>query len=220
MRLITPVLLTVLALAQQTAHAQPTQFDASFDGDGELESALPSPPAPFEARKFNRIAVDDQNRTVIVGYGYGHNVGDPATMLVGRLLPDGIRDPSFGSAGIAVPLSGAETKPSDILVMPDNSIYVCGMQDLGGIQQVGFVLRLRPDGTLDSRFAATSIVPGVFFHDGAGRGDPLLRAPTLPATVTCWQPVANFWRSINPWSFDSSRTANRIRALARLVGRF
>lgn len=67
---------------------------------------------------------------------------------VARLNSDGSLDTTFGAAGLATP-TGSLT-PTDVLVLPDDSIMVTGGTTTGAT-----FAKLRPDGSVDSSFGTS-----------------------------------------------------------------
>ncbi|MEZ5462330.1 hypothetical protein [Dokdonella sp.] len=155
MRLPSLPIFALLALAMTTAYAQFPQFDTSFGINGELENPLPSLPGIDGDREFKAAAYDHEGRIVIGGDDV--ESGFYPVARVGRLLPSGLADASYGSAGVAT-LSRAAVngmRVNDILVLPDGSALVCGTAELSN-RKAGFVARLDINGQQDVMWAPGS----------------------------------------------------------------
>lgn len=90
-----------------------------------------------------------------VGAGEGRKDADFAVL---RLNPDGTRDTSFGSGGVAlvgVAPNVSET-PKTAVELPDGTTVVTGYANIGGIVKI-VLFRLSPGGTLDPAFGTEGI---------------------------------------------------------------
>jgi uncharacterized delta-60 repeat protein len=104
------------------------------------------------------IAVEADGGTLVAGYSNA-NGGDFAVM---RLTNDLQPDPSFGTAGHAFVDLGGLDSATGMVVQPDGKIVLAGSsQAPGGKPQVA-VVRLQPNGSLDSTFGKGGkvVVPG------------------------------------------------------------
>jgi uncharacterized delta-60 repeat protein len=130
--------------------------------------------------------------TVTFSVGAGDDRSGPATFTVVRLLANGTLDPGFGGTGIVslplTPFSGLGAGAIAVRGGPSNTLLVAGtdVTEKGSLR--GVVLRLKPNGTLDARFAHNGIARiaragrdlrvTAFTRDGRGRivvagtGDP------------------------------------------------
>lgn len=87
-------------------------------------------------------------------------------LVVFRILPDGTRDPAFGSDGqfrLSTAEHGFRHGATSLVLDPDGRIVVAGSRDDKLI-----VLRLLPDGSLDSSFATAGIFAGPANVDYSG----------------------------------------------------
>jgi uncharacterized delta-60 repeat protein len=114
------------------------------------------------------VAVDASGRIVFVG---GISALDDQA-AVGRLMPDGALDSSFGAGGTEV-LSVAGPPPEQaqayaVAIQPDGKIVIAGETYTGyPWRGPGFVARLKPDGDLDPGFGDGG-VKTIDFHDFPG----------------------------------------------------
>lgn len=101
--------------------------------------------------------------------------GPAARVAVLRLNTDGSTDTSFGSTGLAVQAFSANTDIAKaIVVQPDGRLLVSGRT--GGTNRNTGVIRLRPDGTLDTSFGSN----GLFVVDFDNFPDEAERALLQP----------------------------------------
>jgi uncharacterized delta-60 repeat protein len=107
------------------------------------------------------IAVEADGGILLAGYSSANGAYDFA---VERLTKDLQPDPSFGTAGHAlIDLGGSDTAQA-IAVQPDGKIILAGTTSSGKTSQFA-VVRLQPNGTLDSTFgkggkAIVNVFPG------------------------------------------------------------
>ena len=143
--------------------------DKSFSGDGRVK-------CPFcdqtGSHDLNALAIDAQDRIVVVGSG-----PDPATpgnnaFAVARFLPNGTLDRTFADKGIALtPMGDAGPDyAADVAIDTEGRIVVAGISDAPDLGSSGFALaRYLPDGKLDPAFSGDGRVqtelPGVVNSD-------------------------------------------------------
>lgn len=114
--------------------------DAAFGGDGTVEIAA--------LTALRGGAVDAQGRLLAVGAVLPTVASQrPA---VARLTPSGALDPTFGSGGLVT--SQRDGSGASVAVGPDGLIAVGGSVRGTGLSEP-YVMLLRPDGSLDARFA-------------------------------------------------------------------
>jgi uncharacterized delta-60 repeat protein len=105
--------------------------------------------------RLGAMAVDNDGRVVIAGSRQEAECC-PRSIFVLRVLPTGLPDPDFGSAGIVIlpPLQG---EPG---VEGATSMHVDGDRILVGGESLddAFVMRLAPDGQIDSTFDGDGFV--------------------------------------------------------------
>jgi len=125
--------------------------DKSFGTNGVVVEANPN--SPTLRVTAQGLAVDRKGRIVVVGVTSGSLGND---IIVVRLLSDGTFDKSFGGTGVGV-YSAAE--PSDdevtsVSIDQYDRIITCGYSDVIG----PFVLRITPEGNVDSTFGSSGVV--------------------------------------------------------------
>jgi uncharacterized delta-60 repeat protein len=91
------------------------------------------------------VVLEPDGRIVAAG---GTNLG----LTVARFFPDGRLDPAFGVRGVATARSGGLGGASDVALQADGGIVVAA-----GGQRVAALVRVRPDGKLDSDFGEEGI---------------------------------------------------------------
>jgi uncharacterized delta-60 repeat protein len=99
--------------------------------------------------------------TVTFTIGAGPGRPGPATFTTVRLLPNGALDPSFGGTGmVSVPLgpgTGNGIGAAALRGGPAQTTLVAGTDLSSGGTPRGSVVRLKPDGSLDKRFARSGV---------------------------------------------------------------
>ncbi|KAJ3053182.1 hypothetical protein HK102_011751, partial [Quaeritorhiza haematococci] len=90
--------------------------------------------------------------------------------LVGRVMPNGTLDPTFGVGGVvALSVGSGSSEAGAVAIQPDDDKIVVGGDAAEGML---FVLRLNGNGTLDKSFGVGGIrfvsVPGVRTYSGVG----------------------------------------------------
>lgn len=126
----------------------------------------------FDGGRVAASALDAEGRVVLAGYTYD---GTDTDVVVVRMSPDGVLDPSFGSSGVVrLDALGGLSDWGDyafsVALDGEGRILVAGRSvathDGSRRDYDLVVLRLRPDGSLDPSFGDG----GVFLWDG-GHGD-------------------------------------------------
>ena len=129
--------------------------DPTFDGDGVVDVAV----LGLSGRATSLLVRADGTVTFTVGPG-AEAVG-AATFYAVRLLPTGAPDPGWGGTGVvAVPLGpGSGTGIGAVAVSrgPGTTTLVAGTDLSATGQPRGTVIRLRADGTLDTRFGSRGV---------------------------------------------------------------
>jgi uncharacterized delta-60 repeat protein len=128
-------------LVESTDTSDKTRFLA-FTSNGVIDSAFGTNgifELPQERLYTSSICVQDDDK--IIGAGQFNKT---AKLCVYRLLPNGKLDPSFGERGIFKLQGGAGAGASDVLILKNKKILVCGDQSTSN---GGVILRLNNDVT-------------------------------------------------------------------------
>jgi uncharacterized delta-60 repeat protein len=125
--LVALMMLTLAVLAPDAAQAalEPGQLDPGF-GSGGLLSFEPSLAAPKRSY-LESTAIDASGRILVAGAA--SDAGGHEAVLVGRLLPDGTPDVTFGSGGFVVRQVGQGTSEDG----PDSFATFVGPAPDGGV---------------------------------------------------------------------------------------
>lgn len=128
-------------------HGRPPLVRVGTDGSSDLAFAARLG-SGFDGA-VSSISVQDDG-TILVGGSFGAVDGVPAPHLA-RLAADGTPDTAF-SAALGSGFGGAQV--TSVAVQPDGKILIGGSFIRFGDDRVGSLVRLDPDGTLDSAFTA------------------------------------------------------------------
>jgi uncharacterized delta-60 repeat protein len=151
------LVLALLALGAQPAHALPGQLDSSFNPWGTLPGTrIVGLGAPGTNPSLaNAVAIDSNGRVVVAGRAdRGGTTG--ADVLVARFLTNGELDTSFGTNGAVTFSVGpgvAWDEATALALTPTDEIIVAGWADMGG--ETGrdvFVTKLAEDGSFVDGF--------------------------------------------------------------------
>ena len=129
-------------------------LDPSFGGDGVVTIG-------FDGGFAGLFRVARQDDGAIVGVG-----GTKESLLVMRVLADGSFDPGFGEDGVVELPWGVATNGVMVgygcAIQPDGKILVAArvLGSYKGLAGLGVVVRLLPDGELDTSFAGQGYVAG------------------------------------------------------------
>jgi uncharacterized delta-60 repeat protein len=127
------------------AIADDGNIDGTFaGGSGRIDGS--------NAHAWEAVAVGP----VDVIFAAGQEAASPKTVVVTKVTKDGAPDPAFGSAGITTHVVGdasTDGKATAIAVQKDGKLVIAGSAMHGG-RSVMVVLRLLPDGKLDTTFGA------------------------------------------------------------------
>ena len=125
---------------------------------GQIDPAFSTVLLPeFGAGKLDALAsgVDEEGRILVAAcqppdcWGYA---------VVGRLLPDGSRDASFGNRGVVrTSVPGAHLEPRALAVAGDGSVVVAGEAWVNRARHL-FLARYRADGRPDHGFGVNGVV--------------------------------------------------------------
>jgi uncharacterized delta-60 repeat protein len=139
------------------AYAAPGDFDASFDGDGQVTTDFGSVDTAQD------VAVLENGKIVVAGYTSAGGTNDFA---LARYNPDGSLDTSFGSGGkVITPIGSSSDYARALAIQPDGKIVVAGSSYNGTTYDFA-VARYQPGGSLDGSFdgdgkVITSILSGL-----------------------------------------------------------
>ena len=148
-------ILAVLAAAASPAAAKPPHagsLDRSFGERGRVLLDLPG-----ERMRPRAMLVQPDGRIVVAGY-----ITDSPSLfdsgafygraLAIRLMPDGSLDRSFGAGGVARIQVGSPVAITGVGIQPDGSLLLAGIAHDEPGRDLGAVVRLRPDGAVDTGF--------------------------------------------------------------------
>lgn len=147
-RLLLCLSLTLTAgLSHSAAQAAPGDLDPSFGTGGKVTHDFGV--LGGTGGEAYAVQVLSDGKILLAG---SSAYGAEADFAVLRLQPDGTLDPAFGHNGkVAVPLGDREDIPHAMALDAQNRIVVAGEYNVG--QQTMFgVIRLMPDGALDTTF--------------------------------------------------------------------
>ncbi len=132
--------LIVGTLLTTPAGAKPGRLDRFFSGDGR-QTAFNNGGTGYG------VAIDGQQRIVVVGYTLGANTN----LAVARFLPNGRFDPNFSGDGRVMTTLGGSDYGFDVAIHPDGGIIVAGERVLNRSSRAA-VVRYGPRGRLNRDF--------------------------------------------------------------------
>jgi uncharacterized delta-60 repeat protein len=152
------VVAAALALLPSSALAGPGDLDAAFGAGGRLTAQFGLGDHEQSSHAL-AMAVAPDGRIVVAGTATDPDL-HPA-FLVARFTPDGRADDTFGGGGHTLIQAGAAPIPyaqaTAVGIAPDGGIVVAGnINDSPGHFAAGLV-RLLPDGSLDTSFATEGV---------------------------------------------------------------
>ena len=177
-------------------------FLARFTPNGALDPTFGNggKVVMMSASHLNGLALDAPGNIVVVGQVWNPFAGGYAE----RFTPNGSLDPSFGNGGVVEFPESSEffTSATAVAIQPGTgSIIVVGTNrtPTGGFT----IVRLNPDGTLDTTFNGTGTLTYVFPTDG-GAGDGNGEVPAGVALSSSGTIVVAGWAStaMNQTSWD------------------
>jgi uncharacterized delta-60 repeat protein len=154
---------------------------ARLNADGSLDSSFGTDGLADTQVAGLAAAVTVQADGKILLAGGGEQEGSGYDFKIIRLNQDGTLDTSFGNAGVAVlDLTGDRDMARDITVLADGKILVAGQSTYFGNPDFSLI-RLNPDGTLDTTFGA---LEGVLPRVDGGQGDDVLSGSYVPERLS------------------------------------
>jgi uncharacterized delta-60 repeat protein len=129
--------------------AQQGTLDSTFNGTGKL---ILAPRASHD--NANAIVVQQDSGIIVAGVSQGTSTG--FDVIVGRILPSGILDTTFGNSGwVVYDYGGFSDYAYDVDLQSDGKIIVTGAVSKSAANTEFLVIRLNPDGSFDSTFSST-----------------------------------------------------------------
>ena len=137
-------------------------LDASFGTNGKIIG-----PINIGEMVGNDIALQPDGKIIAVGYGFFPSSG----FAVHRYNANGTLDASFGAGGVVLTPVGEIAGASSVAIQADGKIVVAGSSSSPGQSYSDFtVVRLLPDGSLDTSFGGTGkVITSFGNHSHAGR---------------------------------------------------
>lgn len=132
-------------------------LDASFGTGGVVLTAQPG----MEFAYFRTVMIQNDGRILVAGGG--DPIGSAySTFLAARYLADGTIDSSFGTAGLQVidtnPSGSSSGVPKSAVLQTDGKLILVGYDTSGsGTNENWVVVRLNPDGSLDTTFSGDGL---------------------------------------------------------------
>jgi len=156
--MIVQSLISVLAASAvgAAAAAGDGELDPSFAGNGKAVVGFTNQSGdPVDVRAV-AVAIQQDNKIVLVGF----TDVDPSssTTVIARLERDGSLDQTFANSGRAAAPKGlfgsSENRGLGVALQSDGKILVLGARYDDNAVTHGYVMRLTPDGTLDTGFGS------------------------------------------------------------------
>ncbi len=121
------------------------------------------------------LAVQSDGKLLAAGAAYFDN--RPSVGVVSRFNSDGTPDPTFGQNGVRpyLPPGAASATLYSLAIQPDGKILAAGEYYIGSYQLGVVLVRLLPDGTLDSTFGSGGAVQRL----AVDYGETSLGAPSI-----------------------------------------
>lgn len=139
-------------------------LDASFDGDGIVNTPIPSATNPGAKGRTTGLALQPDGKIVAAGYGYDE-VGPMAKFdskfAAARYLASGQLDTGFGAAGSGIFTQQAgegEDSARAVALTPSGQVLLAGFYDAAASTHSPAAMRLTPAGALDPGFGSEGLV--------------------------------------------------------------
>lgn len=145
-------------------------LDTSFGAGGKVVVPL----GIATEDQCNALALQADGKILLAGYS---NAGSGNRFAIVRLLPNGLLDTSFGSGGILVVTvgTGGNDQARGVAVQNDGNILLGGSAVFAKTDYA--LIRLLPNGTLDSSFGSGGVVRQAFESDTEDQARALLIQP-------------------------------------------
>jgi uncharacterized delta-60 repeat protein len=144
-----------VAEAPLEQRAAPSNLDPTFNERGAVFASFGN-----EASDARALCVQPDGRVILAG-AVGDPKGDtPRDIAVARFLPDGSLDDGFGGGGWAiVDIGGSDDLANAVALQADGKIVVAGEAlDIDNNSLDVALVRLNPDGSVDTSFNGTGFV--------------------------------------------------------------
>lgn len=178
----------IVAVGSQAIPGNPFIFTVvRFDEDGELDTDFDTDGIRTVDLQYGgpAEAVELQPDGKIVAAGTDFTVAG-GRMTAVRLEDDGSLDPDFGTGGIAlVELDGFKyTEVDNMALAPAEAIVLEGFAIRTNDEDFGILVRLGPDGSVDTTFGADGVVPTETVAAIAVQGDGKILASIFDDAMT------------------------------------
>ena len=103
----------------------------------------------------NSLAIQSDGKIVAAGISNDGPRGNPEAMAIARFKPNGTLDPLFGSSGTVQFVAPGSTSSlaEVVIVLPSRKLLVGGQAQTGSGAH-GFIVRLKPNGAVDTTFGS------------------------------------------------------------------
>jgi uncharacterized delta-60 repeat protein len=134
--------------------------DGSLDTTFNSNGIVTTPVGNIDDHAY-AIAIQNDGKIVVAGDTETGGVGVYTQFVIVRYNTDGSLDTTFNSDGIVkTSIGGIDDEANGIAIQEDGKIVVAGYTDNGSDKDIALV-RYNTDGSLDTTFNSTGIVPGV-----------------------------------------------------------
>lgn len=144
--------LGLLLAAPVVLHAQPGALDPTFNTTGYVIDPVNS------GDNVQKILLQPDQKVLVIGMSF--DAGYTSRAIVFRYLPDGTRDPEFGTDGLFTFEMDNEANLYSAVLTPEGKIILVGSTTDYQTYRI-LLMRLNADGTLDDSFAGNGAVDQV-----------------------------------------------------------
>jgi len=147
-----------ICLSQQLS-GQAGVLDLSFGDEGIVTTDFDG----YIGADPSGIAIQSDGKIILSGVGAN---GSDFDVIAARYLPDGTLDTAFGIDGrFTHSMSDLMDLPLDLGIDKDDNIFLCGFTfDDIEFENKGFLMKLRPEGSLDTSFAQNGVMISQSFN--------------------------------------------------------